>query len=44
MGWDYEQSLEDGIAKTYDWIKWQIMKDMYKAEPTAHDYELTAAG
>jgi len=44
LDWDYEQTLEEGIRKTYEWIKWEIMKDMYKAEPTVQDYELTAAG
>ena len=44
LGWDYSQSLEEGIRKTYEWIKWQTMKDMYRAEPTLKDYELTAAG
>jgi nucleoside-diphosphate-sugar epimerase len=24
LGWDYSQSLEEGICKTYDWIKEQI--------------------
>ena len=24
LGWDYEQSLEEGIAKTYEWIKEQV--------------------
>jgi nucleoside-diphosphate-sugar epimerase len=24
LNWDYEQSLENGIAKTYDWINSQI--------------------
>jgi nucleoside-diphosphate-sugar epimerase len=24
LGWDYEQTLEDGIRKTYIWIKEQI--------------------
>ena len=24
LGWDYSQSLEDGIRKTYTWIKQQI--------------------
>jgi nucleoside-diphosphate-sugar epimerase len=24
LGWDYSQSLEEGIAKTYDWICTQI--------------------
>ncbi len=44
LGWDYSQTLEEGIRKTYEWITWQIMKDMYKAEPNVKDYELTAAG
>jgi GDP-D-mannose 3',5'-epimerase len=44
LDWDYSQTLEEGIRKTYEWIKWEIMKDMYKAEPTVQDYELTAAG
>ena len=26
LGWDYSQALEDGIAKTYSWIKNQILK------------------
>ena len=26
LGWDYSQTLEDGIAKTYVWIKKQINK------------------
>jgi nucleoside-diphosphate-sugar epimerase len=24
LGWDYTQSLEEGILKTYNWIKEQI--------------------
>jgi nucleoside-diphosphate-sugar epimerase len=24
LGWDYSQSLEEGILKTYNWIKEQI--------------------
>ena len=24
LGWDYEQTLEEGIAKTYEWIKEQV--------------------
>jgi nucleoside-diphosphate-sugar epimerase len=24
LGWDYEQTLEEGIAKTYAWIEEQI--------------------
>jgi len=26
LGWDYEQTLEEGIRKTYDWIKGQVVK------------------
>ena len=24
LGWDYEQSLEEGIHKTYEWIEEQV--------------------
>ena len=24
LGWDYEQTLEEGIRKTYEWISKQI--------------------
>ena len=27
LGWDYEQSLEEGIRKTYEWISEQIRKE-----------------
>jgi len=43
LGWDYEQSLEEGIRKTYEWIKWQILKEPF-VEHSAREYELTAAG
>ena len=26
LGWDYSQTLEEGIRKTYEWIKEQINK------------------
>ena len=26
LGWDYEQTLEEGIRKTYNWIEEQINK------------------
>ena len=29
LGWDYEQSLEEGIRKTYEWIKWQVLKEPF---------------
>ena len=43
LGWDYSQTLEEGIKKTYEWITWQIMKDMYKPQPE-YTEELMAAG
>jgi nucleoside-diphosphate-sugar epimerase len=27
LGWDYSQSLEEGIRKTYEWIHSQVYKD-----------------
>ena len=28
LGWDYEQTLEEGIRKTYEWISEQIKLDV----------------
>ena len=28
LGWDYEQSLEEGIRKTYGWISFEISKEL----------------
>ena len=28
LGWDYEQSLEEGIRKTYGWISWEASKEI----------------
>jgi len=34
LGWDYEQTLEEGIAKTYAWIKEQVdAKEVSDKEP-----------
>ena len=33
LGWDYEQTLEEGIKKTYGWISYQISKEMYGVPP-----------
>jgi GDP-D-mannose 3', 5'-epimerase len=30
LGWDYSQTLEDGISKTYTWISEQLNKKEYK--------------
>ena len=43
LGWDYELTLEEGIRRTYDWIKYQVIKEPF-VETTLHEYELTAAG
>ena len=29
LGWDYTSTLEEGISKTYEWIRWQINKKIY---------------
>ena len=29
LGWDYSITLEEGIKKTYEWIKWQQCKKIY---------------
>jgi len=44
LGWDYEQSLEEGIRKTYEWIKYQTVKEPFMDVPSLTEYELTAAG
>ena len=44
LGWDYEQSLEEGIRKTYQWIKYQTVREPFMDAPTVDEYELTAAG
>ena len=44
LGWDYEQTLEEGIRKTYEWIRWQVIREPFNEEPTIREYELTAAG
>ena len=27
--WDYFMTLEEGIKKTYEWIRWQVSKQIY---------------
>ena len=44
LGWDYEQSLEEGIRRTYEWIKYQTIKEPFIDVPSLAEYELTAAG
>ena len=33
LGWDYEQTLEEGIKKTYGWISYEISKELYGVAP-----------
>ena len=33
LGWDYEQTLEEGIKKTYGWISYQVSKELYGVPP-----------
>ena len=32
LGWDYSQTLEEGIRKTYNWIMDQIAREMYPTD------------
>ena len=32
LGWDYEQTLEEGIRQTYNWIMREIAKDVMEGE------------
>jgi len=34
LGWDYEQSLEEGIRKTYGWISWEASKEIINEATT----------
>ena len=29
LGWDYEMTLEEGMKKTYEWVRWQFSKQIY---------------
>ena len=45
LGWDYEQTLEEGIRKTYNWISQQICEetvDSASLEPK--EFDLLASG
>ena len=33
LGWDYKQTLEEGIRKTYTWIMGEITKEMFPVDP-----------
>jgi nucleoside-diphosphate-sugar epimerase len=42
LGWDYEQTLEEGIRKTYEWICDQNPKAVYDREnfPVDHQFNV----
>ena len=44
LDWDYSQPLEEGIRKTYDWIKWQTIKEPFMDPDPVYYEELMAAG
>ena len=44
LGWDYEQTLEEGIAKTYEWIKEQVESRKPRIEKEEYVEDLMAAG
>ena len=29
LGWDYSMTLEEGIKETYEWVRWQVSKQIY---------------
>ena len=29
LRWDYEMTLEEGMKKTYEWVRWQVSKQIY---------------
>ena len=35
LGWDYEQTLEEGIRKTYGWISWEASKEIINEASSA---------
>ena len=35
LGWDYQQSLEEGIRKTYGWISWEASKEIINEASSA---------
>ena len=43
LGWDYQQSLEEGIRKTYGWISWEVSKEIFGEASTTVE-ELVGKG
>ena len=45
LGWDYTQTLEEGIRKTYNWISQQICKETITSATLQNvEYDLLASG
>ena len=45
LGWDYTQTLEEGIRKTYNWISQQICKETITSASLKNvEYDLLASG
>ena len=45
LGWDYTQTLEEGIRKTYNWISQQICKETITSATLKNvEYDLLASG
>ena len=45
LGWDYTQTLEEGIRKTYNWISMQICRETISSATIENkEYDLLASG
>ena len=45
LGWDYTQTLEEGIRKTYNWISMQVCKETISSATIENkEYDLLASG
>jgi len=44
LGWDYSQTLEEGIRKTYNWIMGQIAKDAFPIDTDITGKKFVAYG
>ena len=45
LGWDYTQTLEEGIRKTYNWISMQICRETISSATIGNkEYDLLASG
>ena len=45
LGWDYTQTLEEGIRKTYNWISMQVCKETISSATIGNkEYDLLASG